>query len=279
MIRLSFALTAAALLSFPASAMVGGATPGSNEIAGHVVAVFGRQGSVCTGTAIAPDLILTAGHCVHQDDSFDVMELNGARKPQPIAVTSFEQHPQYRFKDANAARPTADIALLKLAHPLSARVTPAAIGERDYFPAGDHFMVAGFGSVGGIDDGTFGRLLAAELIAVPKQYDLQLRLVDPTTRGQSPGLSACSGDSGGPVFDETRTGLVLIGVVSWGASASGTTGCGGITGATPLPLVRNWISETAKKLGSPLVASTVGTGQPVGRQPARTQGSLSRQAH
>jgi secreted trypsin-like serine protease len=114
------------------------------------------------------------------------------------------------------------------------------------------FIVAGFGSVGDLGDGTFGRLLAADLMAVRRQSDLQLRLVDPVTRGESPGRSACSGDSGGPVFEETRTGLVLVGVVSWGANVSGSPGCGGLTGATPIAQVRLWITETAKRLGSPL---------------------------
>ena len=69
--------------------------------------------------------------------------------------------------------------MLKLAKPLSARTAPVALGVRDYFPAGDHFLVAGYGSVNGLNDGTFGRLTTAELAAVRRQPEMQLRLVDP----------------------------------------------------------------------------------------------------
>jgi secreted trypsin-like serine protease len=254
MIRIALALTTATLLAGSAAAMVGGATPGNQDLARHVVAITGASGSVCTGTAIARDLVLTAAHCVRPGDKFEAIELDGTRRPQRTGVVSFEQHPQFNFEAANNARVNADLALLKLAKPLSAHVTPAPLGARDFFPAGDHFTVAGFGSVNGLGDGTFGRLLAGDLAAVNRQYDLQLRLIDPTTRGESPGISACSGDSGGPVFEYTSVGLVLVGVVSWAASASGTAGCGGVTGATPIAVVRPWITETAKKLGSPLEA-------------------------
>ena len=45
--------------------------------------------------------------------------------------------------------------------------------------------------------------------------------------------------------------------MSWAASTTGNIGCGGITGATPLSLVRAWINDTAMKLGSPLLADAI----------------------
>jgi hypothetical protein len=212
---------------------------------------------------------------VQAGDKYEVLEVTGLRRPQATAVASFEQHPQFHFDDANAARATPDLAVLKLAKPLPARVRPIALGARDFFPAGDTFTVAGLGSVRDLNDGTFGRLLTAELAAVRRQFDLQLRLIDPITRGEMPGLSACSGDSGGPVFEQTSTGLVLVGVVSWATSAGGMVGCGGMTGATPVSSLRPWISDTAERLGSALVARVPGEGKPA-RQTARAQSSLPR---
>src|SRR5204862_8319112 len=115
MTRIAYALSSV-LLATTASAMVGGATPGNQEIASHVVAVVGERGTVCTGTAIARDLVLTAGHCVHPGDKFRVIEL-GTRRPQQTPVENFAQHPQYRFEYATSARPTADIAVPKLENP------------------------------------------------------------------------------------------------------------------------------------------------------------------
>ena len=67
-------------------------------------------------------------------------------------------------------------------------------------------------------------------------------------KAQAPGLGACTGDSGAPVF----AGTVLIGVVSWSTGPNMEAGCGGMTGVTPIALYRAWIVDTARRLGSPL---------------------------
>lgn len=251
MIRLVPVAIVTILFSAAATAIVGGGVPATEQISRHVVAVVGSNGSVCSGTAIARDLILTAAHCVESGSQFEVLELRDDQVRE-TSVNRFEQHPHFDFVTANAARPNADIAILKLIQPLSSRTTPIAIGGREFFPAGDQFVVAGLGSEQDIDDGTFGHLLTARLVAVRSHSDLQLRLIDPVTRNERTGQSACSGDSGGPVLEETRLGFVLVGVVSWTAGVNGNRGCGGVTGATPVASVRTWIVETAKLFGTPL---------------------------
>jgi secreted trypsin-like serine protease len=44
---------------------------------------------------------------------------------------------------------------------------------------------------------------------------LQIRLFDPKTKGDRPGLGACTGDSGAPVLRDVDGRLSVIGVVSW----------------------------------------------------------------
>ena len=44
------------------------------------------------------------------------------------------------------------------------------------------------------------RVRAAKLVATGRPGTLQIRLFDPATRGEKPGLGACTGDSGAPVF-------------------------------------------------------------------------------
>jgi secreted trypsin-like serine protease len=65
-------------------------------------------------------------------------------------------------------------------------------------------------------------------------------------------LGACTGDSGGPLFEQQAAGQVIVGVVSWSTGANGSAGCGGMTGATPLTLYRDWIVQTARQWGLPL---------------------------
>ena len=102
------------------------------------------------------------------------------------------------------------------------------------------------------DGNTAATLRAATLTATGKPGVLQLRLVDPATGGERPGLGACTGDSGAPVYRQTGDTLAVIGVVSWSTGPKLAAGCGGLTGVTPLERYRTWIVEQASKMGSPL---------------------------
>src|SRR5439155_3128507 len=97
-----------------------------------------------------------------------------------------------------------------------------------------------------------GTLRAATLVATGQPGTLQIRLVDPVTKGERPGLGACTGDSGAPVFRDIAGRLAVIGVVSWSTGPNNSDGCGGLTGVTPLVRYRDWIMQTAAKLGSAL---------------------------
>ena len=55
----------------------------------------------------------------------------------------------------------------------------------------------------------------AGLVATGQPGTLQIRLVDPATGGARAGLGACTGDSGGPVFEEQQGKPVIVGVISW----------------------------------------------------------------
>ncbi len=98
-----------------------------------------------------------------------------------------------------------------------------------------------------------GRLREATLATIGKPGNLQLRLVDPATGGERPGLGGCTGDSGAPVYQKMSSGyLGLYGVVSWSTAPNFEEGCGGVTGVTPIELYRKWIEEQAIRMGSQL---------------------------
>ena len=65
-----------------ADAMVGGAQLAAQAIARHVVLIVSANGA-CTGVAIAPDLVLTAAHCVQKGGKFQ-----GRRRSTAIARPS-----------------------------------------------------------------------------------------------------------------------------------------------------------------------------------------------
>jgi Trypsin len=247
--RLAAAVICMFALCTPARAIVGTTEPAGAAIARHVVMVVGGRGSACSGTAIARDLVLTAAHCLQPGGQYSVAVPDNARRPQTIRAARFERHPEFDDASALAHRETADLALVKLAEPLPPRIVPAPLGTRDYFLIGDRFIVAGYGIDFLRGDRSFGLLKAAMLMTMQHPSSLQLRLADPITRGEKTGLGACSGDSGGPVFEDAGNRLLLVAVVSWATAAPGGAGCGGLTGVTPLALAREWIAETAAKMG------------------------------
>jgi len=251
MIRPLTLVAALLALMAPASGLVGGAVPADEALARHVVMVMGGHRTGCTGTAISQNLVLTAAHCVPPGARYGVFEAGASRRGQPNSVASHERHPLFDVGTALAGRETADVALLKLAEPLTRRVAPAPFATREHFPIGERFIVAGYGiteqSAGG-----FGTLRSAILMVVRHAASGALRLADPTTRGEITGLGACSGDSGGPVLEDSGGKLALVGVVSWATDARRGAGCGGLTGAVPLPHFRDWLVETSAKLGSPV---------------------------
>ncbi len=108
---------------------------------------------------------------------------------------------------------------------------------------GDAFVVAGYGVAIRGDGKTAGTVRAATL---------QIRLADPVTKGERPGLGACTGDSGAPVYREVGHMLAVIGVVSWSTGPAASEGCGGLTGVTPLARYRAWIIDQSGRMGAPL---------------------------
>jgi len=171
------------------------------------------------------------------------------------------RHPEFTARGMTTHRGTADVALVKLAGPLPGLVVPAALGDlREPVKVGDAFTVVGFGITRPGDPRSGGKIRAARLVVTGKPDSMDVRLIDPETRNARPGRGACTGDSGGPVFADdglppTTIGggqSVVIGVVSWTTGPNTTSGCGGITGMTPLARYRGWIVDTARKLGADL---------------------------
>src|SRR5436305_1019921 len=209
----TLALTFLLISSLPTAAIVGGAGMPPDSIAPSVVLIVGSRGNSCSGVALAPDLILTAAHCVLPGADYKIVEFDAARQPQLRDIASVTAHPKFDLQTMLAHRATADLALLKLAAPL-ASVAPATLAVSVTVAPGNALTVAGYGvSVRG-DGKSGGTVRAAALVATGRPGTLQIRLIDPATKGERPGLGACTGDSGGPVFAITGSPSVM-GVVSW----------------------------------------------------------------
>jgi hypothetical protein len=230
--------------------MVGGASAAAPAIARHVVLIVGSRGTFCTGVAIARDLVLTAAHCTLSGADYKLMEFDAAHQPVLKDVADIARHPQFDLKTLLAHRATADVSLMRLAAPLGAGFAPARLAApaRTVAP-GDSFTVAGYGVAVRGDGKSGGTIRVAALVATGQPGTLQIRLVDPATRDERAGLGACTGDSGAPVFAGDGETLGVAGVVSWSTGPKLADGCGGLTGVTPLVRYRDWILDTARRMG------------------------------
>ena len=240
------------LAVIPANAIVGGGAPSAEGVGRSVVTIVGSRGNFCTGALIAPKIVLTAAHCVQPGADYKIVEYGADKQPSLQDVKSVAIHPGFNMQAMLAHRATADVALLQLSSPARGK-TPSTLGLPNIpILVGSRFTIAGIGVTVRGDGKSGGTIRAAGLIATGKPGSLQIRLVDPVNQGRSDGLGACTGDSGGPVFEDKQTSPAIIGVVSWSTGPNGSAGCGGLTGVTPLTLYRDWLLQTARQWGAGL---------------------------
>jgi secreted trypsin-like serine protease len=243
------AIPALLLVGAPAYAIVGGATPSAEGIGRSVVTIIGSRGNFCSGALIAPQLVLTVAHCVQPGAAYKIVEYGADKQPQLQDVKRVAIDPAFNMQAMMAHRATADVALLQLEAPAKGK-NPALLGTPKIpIGVGSRFTIAGIGVTIRGDGKSGGAVLTAGLVATGRPGSLQIRLVDPVGQGARDGLGACTGDSGGPVFEEQQGTPAIIGVISWSTGPNGSAGCGGLTGVTPLTLYRDWIVQTARQWG------------------------------
>jgi hypothetical protein len=210
------------------------------------VAVRFTWSVACTGTLIAPDLVLTAGHCAGDIVSVIVGTNDYERGGEAIEVAETHEHPD--------SWNTYDVAVLVLDH--AATVPPRTIA-RDcvlpYLEDGADVTIVGFGATD--EDATeySSELMQAfTTIGDADCSDLERDCNPAVSPGGElvaggDGVDSCTGDSGGPLYLRTPKGDYLVGVTSRAAQPSDVPcGDGGIYARADA--VVPWIEQTTGRV-------------------------------
>jgi hypothetical protein len=204
--------------------------PNRNRIIGGIptsqyadcVAVGSDNDWCCTGTLIASNVVITAGHCVKDgcaDRVFVGEDVTKSHAGTVISVRDAQSHPEYGPPD-----PTHDVAVLILSK--DADCEPRPIADAGMLKAAPSVRLAGYGNTDVYSSGGYGR---RRMVDVPLASPDRRYGADPDTEfiAGAPFLDrdSCNGDSGGPAFVQSKRRWYLAGATSR-ATASTIRPCG-----------------------------------------------------
>jgi hypothetical protein len=237
------------VLTAPVIALVGPARE-APEFAPYVVSVLDKSGggngggaSFCTASVIAPDVVLTAAHCVSNLSDTRVFFRGDHSQLVLVDIASIAIHPEFRPKIGRKQLISIDLALLRLAEPLPPTFKPVELTDSGPVATGQPFRMAGFGRADESVSGTSGVLRAGILVASRPKSPVLVWLTDP----DGTGLGGCTGDSGAPVLAIGQLALVAVAI-----RAKGNNGysCGAMTEAVLIGPQIPWVRKTLQAWGA-----------------------------
>lgn len=221
----------------------------------------GKEGqSICTGSLLSDNVVLTAGHCVPSEKEFKTVamyvifnrDLNKMGRADIRLVTDAFVHPLYGTSKNGAD--AHDVAVIRFAGAKAEGYEVAKfLDDESILKQGAIVTLAGYG--------------LNETDGVTTKSDNTLRKVDVQVYDhfgnheiildQTQGKGACHGDSGGPAFIQVGGVQYVWGITSRGAGKNGVDDCSLAAVYTKVKSERSFIDAALAELAlSPGVLSS-----------------------
>ena len=191
-------------------------------------------GSLCTGTLIGPNQILSAAHCIHEGSQIQIGYGLTGRVVSGLKVILARHHPRW-------TQGPNDVSIIIFEGTLPANMVPVRISPMTGIPDGSDVLLAGYGvtSENSQDPGTLRQVNARirQFDGDNKEFAMQEGL----------GVGSCYGDSGGPAYISKGGALSVIGATSRGSNCDSGDGI-----YEDVRQFQGWYKCVAKEAGKPL---------------------------